>query len=158
MTVRRSAYCPLALGVLLLVFGNAFAETRTVSWDPVTTYTDNTAIEAGKIITYTMYWSADPALSTTSLQQIASGLTTTSTTFDPGVQGMTRGSTVYFTGKTVLSTGEESALSPAFPWVVPVVATPTLSSIAVSGPASVNEGATATYAATATWSDGSTSA
>jgi hypothetical protein len=32
----------------------------------------------------------------------------------------------------------------------------TLSSIAVSGPASVNEGGTGTYTATATWSDGST--
>jgi hypothetical protein len=158
MTVRRYAYCLLALGVLLLVSGNASAETRTVSWDPVTTYTDNTVIEAGKTVTYTMSWSTDPALSLASLHQIASGLTTTSTTFDPGLQGMTRGGTVYFTGKTVLSTGEESALSPAFSWVVPIVTTPTLSSIAVSGATSVNEGTTATYTATATWSDNTTSA
>ncbi|MBI4933439.1 MAG: hypothetical protein HY828_06145, partial [Actinobacteria bacterium] len=88
----------------------------------------------------------------------ASGITSTSAAFDPGVQGMTRGGTVYFTLKTVLSTVEESALSTAFPWVVPVVATPTLSSIAISGATSVNEGATAAYTATATWSDNTTSA
>ncbi|MHB8832085.1 MAG: choice-of-anchor U domain-containing protein [Desulfobacteria bacterium] len=35
-------------------------------------------------------------------------------------------------------------------------ATKTLNGIAISGPASVNESATATYAATATWSDGTT--
>ena len=156
--MRRPAFRLLAIGIFLLLSGNAVAETRTVSWDPVTTYTDNTVIEAGKAVTYTMYWSADPGLSLASLHQIAAGLTTTSTTFDPGLQGMTRGGTVYFTGKTVLSTGEESALSPAFSWVVPVVTSPTLSSIAISGATSVNEGAAATYTATATWSDNTTSA
>ena len=71
---------------------------------------------------------------------------------------MTRGGTVYFTAKAVLNTGEESALSPAYSWVVPVVTPPvvTLTSIAVSGPSSVNEGGTGTYTATATWSDGTT--
>ncbi|MBI5905062.1 MAG: hypothetical protein HZB86_05875, partial [Deltaproteobacteria bacterium] len=156
--MRRSGCCLLTLGVLLLAIGSASAEIRIVSWDPVPTYTDTPAIEAGKTVTYTMYWSTDPALPAASLRQIASGLTTTSTTFDPGLQGMTRGGTVYFTGKTVLGTGEESALSPAISWIVPIVTAPTLSSIAVSGAASVNEGATATYTATATWSDGSTSA
>ena len=39
-----------------------------------------------------------------------------------------------------------------------VAAAPTLSSIAISGPASVNESTTGTYAATATWSDGTTTA
>ena len=71
---------------------------------------------------------------------------------------MTRGGTVYFTAKAVLNTGEESALSPAYSWVVPVITPPvvTLTSIAVSGPSSVNEGGTGTYTATATWSDSST--
>ena len=71
---------------------------------------------------------------------------------------MTRGSTVYFTVKAVLG-AQESALSTAYPWVVPVVTPPlvTLSGIAVSGPSSVNEGGTGTYTATATWSDASTS-
>jgi hypothetical protein len=70
---------------------------------------------------------------------------------------MTRGGTVYFTARAVLNTGEESTLSPAFAWIVPLVTPPpaaTLTSIAVSGASSVNEGGTATYTATATWSDG----
>ena len=73
---------------------------------------------------------------------------------------MTRGGTVYFTAKAVLNTGEESALSPAYAWVVPVVTPPpaTLTSIAVSGPSSVNEGGTGTYTATGTWDNGTTAA
>ncbi|MHB9060418.1 MAG: hypothetical protein ACYC47_02835 [Desulfobacteria bacterium] len=138
----------------------AFAETRTISWDPVTTYTDNTPIEAGKTVTYSAYWTTDPGLSIASLHTIGTSLTTTSTTFDPTVQGMTRGGTVYFTAKAVLNTGEESSLSPAYSWVVPLVTPPpaVLSSIAVSGPSSVNESGTATYTATGTWDNGTTAA
>ncbi len=138
----------------------AFAETRTISWDPVTTYTDNTPIEAGKTVTYSAYWTTDPGLSIASLHTIGTSLTTTSTTFDPTVQGMTRGGTVYFTAKAVLNTGEESSLSPAYSWVVPLVTPPqaVLSSIAVSGPSSVNEGGSATYTATGTWDNGATAA
>ena len=38
----------------------AFAETRTISWDPVTTYTDNTLIGAGETVSYSVYWTTDP--------------------------------------------------------------------------------------------------
>ncbi len=143
------------VGILAALATPAFSETRTISWDPVTTYTDNTPIEIGKTVNYSAYWTTDSGLG--SLHTIGTSLTTTSTTFDPDAQGMTRGGTVYFTAKAVLSTGEESALSPAYSWVVPVVIVPpVLTSVSVSGPSSVNEGGAATYTATGTWDNGST--
>jgi hypothetical protein len=161
--MKKTAKYLLWVGILTALSTPAFAETRTISWDPVTSYTDGTQIEAGKTVAYWAYWTTDPALSLASLRAIGASITTTSTTFDPGVQGMTRGGTVYFTAKDVLSTGEESALSPAYAWVVPVVSPPppppaVLTSIAVSGPTSVNEGGTGTYTATGTWDNGTTAA
>jgi len=108
----------MAIAILLAAIPSAFAETQTISWDPVTTYTDGTPIEAGKTVNYTAYWTTDPALG--SLHTIGTSIATTSTTFDPGVQGMTRGGTVYFTAKAVLSTSEVSALSPGYALVVPL--------------------------------------
>ena len=119
VTMKKVVKRLLWIGILSTLALPAFAETRTISWNPVTTYTDGTPIEAGKTVSYTSYWTADPGLG--SLTTIATAITATSTTFDPGVQGMTRGGTVYFTAKAVLDTGEESALSPAHSWVVPVV-------------------------------------
>jgi hypothetical protein len=144
----------LWVGILSALAIPAFAETRTFSWNPVTTNTDGTPIAVGKTVSYSAYWTTDPGLG--SLHTIGTSLATTSTTFDPDIQGMTRGGTVYFTAKAVLNTGEASALSPAYAWVVPVVTPPAvvLSSIAVSGPSSVNEGGTGTYTATAAWSNG----
>ncbi|MCP2500331.1 MAG: hypothetical protein NCA08_02000 [Deltaproteobacteria bacterium] len=135
VTMKKAAKYLLWIGILSTLALPAFAETRTIFWDPVTTYSDGTPFETGKTITYSVYWTTDPGLSLASLHTIGTSLATTSTTFDPGVQGMTRGGTVYFTGKAVLNTGEESALSPAFSWVVPVITPPvvTLASIAVSG-------------------------
>ena len=109
----------MILFFFLLLSETALSETRTISWDPVTTYTDNTPIETGKTVTYTVYWTIDATLSLASLHTIIASVSTHSTTFDPTVQGMSRGGTVYFTGKTVLNTGEESALSPGYQWVVP---------------------------------------
>ncbi len=164
--MKKVAPYLLWIGILAALAIPAFAETRTISWDPVTTYTDNTAIEAGKTVSYTAYWTTDSLLG--SLHTIGTSLTTTSTTFDPDALGMLRGTIVYFTAKAVLNTGEASALSPAYPWLVPVVTPPpvppppppaaTLSSIAVSGPLSVNEGGTGTYTATGTWDNGTTAA
>ncbi len=158
MTMKKTALVLLAFGILFAVREPAFGETRTVSWSPVTKYTDGTTI-TGKTISYSVYWTTDSSLRT-SLNTIAAGVTQTSATFDPAAQGMVSGGTVYFTMKTTLSTGEESSLSGAYPWAVPAVApppSPTLSAIAVNGPSSVNEGATGAYTATATWSDGTTS-
>ena len=149
----------MTIAILLASIPCAFAETRTISWDPVTTYTDNTLIEVGKTVSYTAYWTTDIGLSLPSLRTIGASLATTSTTFDPTVQGMTRGGTVYFTAKAVLNTGEESALSPGYAWVVPIVVPPpVLTAVTVSGPSSVNEGGTGTYTATGTWDNGTTAA
>ena len=111
----------LAIAILLASIPSAVAETRTISWNPVTTYTDGTPIEAGNTVSYTAYWTTDPGLG--SLLTIGTSLATTSTTFDPDVKGMTRGGTVYITMKAVLNTRAESALSPACAWVVPLAPT-----------------------------------
>jgi len=158
--MNKAAKVLFWIGILAALATPAFAETRTISWDPVTTYTDGTPIEAEKTVTYSAYWTTDAGLSLASLRTLGTSLTTTSTTFDPTVQGMTRGGTVYFTAKAVLNTGEESSLSPAYAWVVPVVTPPpaVLTGVTVSGPSSVNEGATGTYTATGTWDNGTTAA
>jgi len=133
VTIKIVAKYLLWVGMLPTLALPAFAETRTIYWDPVTTYSDGTPIEAGKTITYSAYWTTDPGLSPASLHTIGASLPATSTTFDPGAQGMTRGGTVYFTAKAALNTGEESVLSPAFSWVVPP-ATPSGSlSVAAAG-------------------------
>ena len=106
----------MTIAILLASLPSAFAETRTISWDPVTTYTDGTPIEAGSKVNYTVYWTTDPGLG--SLHTIGTSLATNSTTFDPDVQGMTRGGTVYFTAKAALSAGGASELSHAYAWVV----------------------------------------
>ena len=120
--MKKGAKVLLWLGILAALASPAFAEPRTVSWDPVTTYTDGTPIEAGKTVAYSAYWTTDPGLG--SLRAIGTSTTATSTTFDPDIQGMTRGGTVYFTAKAVLNTGEQSALSPGYAWVVPLVTSP----------------------------------
>ena len=88
-----------------------------MSWAAVTTYTDGTSIEPEKIVSYTAYWTVNASLS--GLNTISSPTTALFVTFDPTSQNMTRGSTVYFTAKAVLNTGEESTLAPAYPWIVP---------------------------------------
>jgi hypothetical protein len=120
--MKKGTKVLLWIGIAAALAAPAFAETRTVSWDPVTTYTDGTPIEAGKTVTYSTYWTTDPGLG--SLRTLGASIASTSTTFDPTVQGMPRGGTVYFTAKAVLNTGEESALSPGYAWVVPPSAEP----------------------------------
>ena len=133
VTMKKVARFLLWTVILSALATPAFAETRTISWDPVTTYTDSTPIEPGKTVTYSAYWTTDPGLSLASLHTLGTSIATTSTTFDPDAQLMTRGGTVYFTAKAVLNTGEESALSPAFAWVVPIVATPGALSVTAGG-------------------------
>ena len=115
--MKKVAKHLLWIGILAAIATPAFAETRTISWAPVTTYTDGTPIEAGKTVTYSAYWTTDPGLG--SLHTIGTSIATTSTQFDPDVQGMTRGGTVYFTAKAVLNTGEESASPPDTPGSFP---------------------------------------
>ena len=117
--MKKAAKHLLRVGILVALAMPAFAETRTISWAAVTTYTDGTPIDAGKTVTYTAFWTTDPGLG--SLRTIGASLAKTSTTFDPDVQGMARGGTVFFTAKAVLNTGEESGLTSAYAWVVPLV-------------------------------------
>jgi hypothetical protein len=158
MNMRRTFLSVAAIGMLLAVCGTAFAETRTISWSPVTAYTDGTPI-TGTTVSYSVYWSTASGLSGT-MTPIATGVSLTYSTFDPAAEGMTAGQTAYFRVKTSLGNGSESGYSDAFAWTVPQTAppsSPTLASVSVSGSASVNEGGTATYGAAATWTDGSTS-
>lgn len=92
--------------LLLMVGATAFA--WTITWDPVTTYTDNTAIEAAKLpVKYEI--KKDGAV-------LVTGTTATSFVFADTGHGLTRS----FTAKAVLQTGEESAESPAYSWTVPL--------------------------------------
>jgi hypothetical protein len=117
MTSVRCALSGVVLLSALLLASVASAETYQLSWDPVTQYTDGSAIEDGKTVMYTVYWTTDSTLAS-GLKTLASSITTSSKTFDPAVEGMTSGTVVYFTAKTVLSTGEGSVLSDPYPWTV----------------------------------------
>jgi hypothetical protein len=150
--MKKSVAALLVLiGTLLAVPGHGNAESRTISWVAVTSYADGTAIEPGKTVSYDIFWSADAGVTPGSIQPIATSISQSSTTFDPDFLGMPRGQTVYLTGEAVLNTGERSSLAPAYPWNVP-----TLINLSISGPSSVNSSGSGTYAATATWSDGTT--
>ena len=126
------------------------AETRTITWSAVTTYNDGTPIESNLGITYNIYWTSDAGLSAGSLHPVLSSVSQTTGTFDPDLLGMTRGTTVYVTGETDLSTGEKSSLTPAYPWTVPL-----LSELFIGCPSSLDEGESGVCTATAVWSDGS---
>jgi hypothetical protein len=115
MNPSRRALTGAVLLSALLLASVASAETYQLSWDPVTQYTDGSAIESSVTVMYTVFWTTDSTLAS-GLKTLASSITTASTTFDPAVEGMPRGGVVYFTAKTVLSTGEGSVLSDPYPW------------------------------------------
>jgi hypothetical protein len=166
---RKLASFLMGLGIILLAFSTASeARTFTISWDPVTGYTDNTPI-SGVAVSYAVYWTADPGLSPASLKPVAVSLSTTSTAFDPELLGMTVGQSIYFAAKAVLATGLESSLSPAYSWTVPPLVgspppappppppvAPTLARLSIGGPASVAGGGSGSYFATAVMSDNTT--
>ncbi len=89
-----------------------------LSWSPVTSYTNGSPIEAGKFANYTLYWTTDPGLAAGTLRLLASPVQGTSIVFSPSAQGMIPNQRVYFTAKTVLSSGEESSLSTGLSWRV----------------------------------------
>ena len=148
---KTCAVLLVAIATVVAVSLPANGENRLVSWNPSTTYTDGTPFVAGTTVTYDVYWTSDAALSPASLRRIASSIAGTSTTFDPETLGIPRGQTAYFTADAVLNTGVTSSLATAYAWNVP-----TLVSLSIAGPSSVNENASGTYAATATWSDNTT--
>lgn len=92
------------------------AETRQLSWDAVTTYTDGTPIETWKNVNYTVYWSNDPWLGSDTLRTLIPSTPETSVTFDPAAGDMSSYQMVYFSIRSVLSSGEESVLSDAMPY------------------------------------------
>ena len=145
------------LASALALPGLSRAETRTITWSAVTTYTDGTPIESNVYITYKMYWTSDAGLSVGSLRPVVSSAATTGT-FDPDLVGMPRGTTVYITGEADLSTGEKSSFAPGFPWAVPppvLSSLPGLSELFIDCPSPLNEGESGACTATALWSDGS---
>jgi hypothetical protein len=144
---RIAASWLLAIGILLALSPPAVAKTWTLAWDPVTSYADNTSIASGTAVLYNAYWTTDPALSAASLRPVGTNLLQPSVAFDPYALGMTAGQAVWFTANDVTGT-ETSALSAALPWTVP-----TLSSLSLSGPSSLNGGGSAVFSATGAWSD-----
>ena len=149
--MKKSRIVLLAcLASALALPGPSMAETRTISWSAVTTYNDGTLIDTNVGITYNMYWTSDAGLSADSLRPMFSSVSQTTGTFDPDLLGMSRGTTFYLTGETVLSTGGKSSLTPAYPWTAPL-----LSELFVGCPSSLNEGESGVCTATALWSNGS---
>lgn len=94
--------------VLLALFVATTSFAWTISWDPVTTYTDNTAIEASKMPVRYNIWK-DSTL-------IGNKVTGTSLLFTDTGHGLIRS----FTAQAELATGEVSAISPAYSWTVPL--------------------------------------
>ena len=149
--MKKSRVVLLAcLASALALPGLSKAETRTVTWSAVTTYNDGTPIESNVTKTYNIYWTSDAGLSAGSLRPLVTSAVQTTATFDPDLLGIPRGTTVYVTGETVLSTGEKSSLTPAYPWAVPL-----FSDLFIGCPPSLNEGESGACTATAAWSDGS---
>ena len=112
----------MAIGTVLLAMAlaaPAFAESYRLEWTPVTGYNDGTPFEAGRTVTYTVYWSTDPSLSAASLKVIASGLSVTNASFDPVTASMGRGETIYLTCRSTLDSGDVSDLSSGISWQVP---------------------------------------
>lgn len=143
--------------VLVAIFSLFFAmgvgaETKTLHFDPVTTYTDNTIITGPALpVTYDAFWSTLNTLANPHSLQ-SNGLST-SVVFDIVTQGMVRGTTIYFGARARTAIGEVSANSAAYAWVVPNLI---LTGLGItSGPSSVNEGSGGTYVASATWNDNS---
>jgi len=147
---KSRVYLLACLASALALPGLSKAETRTLTWSAVTTYNDGTPIESNVYITYNMYWTSDAGLSAGSLRPVVSSAVQTTGTFDPDLVGMPRGTTVYFTGETVLSTGEKSSLATTYPWSVPF-----FSELFIGCPSSLNEGESGACTATTVWSNGS---
>jgi hypothetical protein len=88
----------------------------SIKWDPVTTYADGTPI-AEVTVSYTAYWTMDPAMSETSLRVLGGSTPATSLDFDPVAEGMEKNKRVYFKTKATITSGESSPLSPEVSWM-----------------------------------------
>lgn len=153
--MRKAKLYFLAFCVFMLasfsISSVAIAETKTLSWGAVNTYTDGSSIAGSALpVTYDAWWSTSNTFVTP--HTLLSSGTATSVAFDVGVQGMIRGTNVYFGARARTALNEVSVDSSPFSWLVPNLV---LQSIAINGASSVNESSTSTYTATATWNDNS---
>jgi len=98
----------LLILLALFVLTPVIVQAWTITWDPVTTYTDNTTIESAKLpVRYEI--KKDGAI-------LVTGTTANSFVFLDTGHGLIRS----FTAKATLQTGEASAESPAYSWTVPL--------------------------------------
>jgi hypothetical protein len=108
--VKRVIFWVVILGSVLVT--PAFAVIYTVSWEQVTTYTDNTLIEPEKTVYYDITKRTQGGIDNV---MIVPNTTAISGTFDQANDGK-----VYvFNGRARLNTGEESEWSPDVLWTAP---------------------------------------
>jgi len=93
-------------------------DTWRLSWDAVTTYANGEELAAGAAVLYNVYWSRDPSLAADNLVLLTTATTATHVDFPPLSQGMVQQERVYFTLRTILGSGNPSALSEPLPWRV----------------------------------------
>jgi hypothetical protein len=116
----------LVLFVAVMSVVVAKAQTRTVSWSPVTTYTDGSTIEPGNTVTYSI-WRQDGV--TLAIVQLANRISSVSTTFDDST--LTKGRTYNFWAQAQLASGASSDNSATYAWVLPLGKAATPAGLAV---------------------------
>jgi len=101
------------------------AENRTISWDPVTTYTDDTFIPSSLFpVYYDIYWSSTTDFLLPGIHTIVIGETNVLHVFDAVVEGLPRQTTIYFSARARLTDGATSEFAPAYAWYVPALPPP----------------------------------
>lgn len=100
---------PDSLGITY-VSANGSSGTWKLTWDPPSKDTYGNPIQESTV-SYTLYWTTDAALPPESLTILSSSIVDTFYEFDPAGLGINKKQRVFFAAKTVLPTGEESALS-----------------------------------------------
>lgn len=107
----RSAFL-IVLGAILLFAPIASGGQRTITWDPVTTYTDNTVIEASNLPVRYGVWYIDNVTGTR--VNVAADVTTTSATFNDA--SMVKGRWYIFYGNAKVQDNTTSADSAGYSW------------------------------------------
>ena len=107
--MKRKAKSMVFVFLLAILATAIAAQAETLAWNAVTTYTDGSSIGTATV-TYRAFWSTSSSL--TSLTEIGSAGTALSKTFVVDTAGMTRGTTVYFTARSIVG-GVESSNAPA---------------------------------------------
>lgn len=103
------------LALFVVVTSVALAQTRTVSWNAVTTYTDGSTIEAGNAVTYSV-WRQDSV--TNAIVQLANRIPGTSATFDDSA--LVKGRVYRFWAAAFLANGGASDNSAVYSWTLPL--------------------------------------